>query len=55
VQHTFPKKKSLLKLFQDFSPPPQLSGLLQELIYFAVEIFADVQVFQRELKPKIDL
>lgn len=54
VQHIFPKKKSFLKVFQEFSPPPQPCGLLQELIYFAVEIFAEFQVFQRELKPKID-
>lgn len=51
----FPKKKSLHKLVQEFSPPPQPCGLLQELIYFAVEIFADVRVFQRELKPKTEL
>lgn len=39
--------------FQEFSDPPQCCGFLQELICFAVEIIADVQVFQRETKPEL--
>lgn len=55
VQNIFLEKKSVLKLFQEFSPPPQTCKLLQGLIYCTVESFAGIRVFQREPKPKIEL
>lgn len=49
------QKRNPSSNFQKFSVPPQPCGFLQEMICFAVEITADVWVFQREPKPKTEL